>query len=372
MIRLLVLLMTVFSTSCFVESRTAIAAPGSNPSATSRPKNTQLPKRRRAKSAKQSPARRGFQKRREDVSLSTATLPQEISFVGKLLKQRAYRAILTKANRLLASDPVNSNLHAARIVGCRHFGDHACIAQSYDEAKPSTALDLLREVARADALRHTGQAQEAARIRRALFVENARPQRRITLLTELALDLLAASQLEDAHDTAWQAIALDPESPDAWALVARVEAATGRFEEAESYLWLADRLGRPSLPLAIARTEVLVSSGDPHEAVTAALRPTIIQRKSLEHTILRYQAFLATGLYAEVLDDAHETTWRLGNELWHPHLMAAVGEALALDGQAEEAGALAVRLAATCPESAPAQAAAQAIHRHLASSQSHP
>ena len=123
---------------------------------------------------------------------------------------------------------------------------------------------------------------------------------------EIVYDFLAADDRNSAADVAWEAVALDPSSPDAWAMVARVSAADGDFEAAESYLWTADRLGRSTLVLELVRSEVLVAMGDPHDAVTAALRPTAVQRKSLDHTIARHRAFLAADLHKEVLDACHD------------------------------------------------------------------
>ena len=136
------------------------------------------------------------------MELSSAPLPKELAYVRNLLAQRAFRAILTLTHQRLAKAPTNSNLHAARIVGCRHYGEYLCVDQSYDEALATSAFDLLREVASADAHRHQGAPLAAARIRRALVVEHARPHREMTTLSEIVYDFLAADDHHSAADVA--------------------------------------------------------------------------------------------------------------------------------------------------------------------------
>ena len=274
MIQILLFMVLLGGSGCVFESKSARASPDVPTAATPRKKT----RRTRKKSRPQGLGRvkhgkaKALNRRRPDVALSSAPLPKELAYVRNLLAQRAFRAILTLTNQRLAKAPTNSNLHAARIVGCRHYGDYLCIDQSYDEALATPVFDLLREVARADALRHQGDPLAAAGTRRALVVEHARPHREVTTLSEIVYDFLAADDRNSAADVAWEAVALDPSSPDAWAMVARVSAADGDFEAAESYLWTADRLGRSTLVLELVRSEVLVAMGDPHDAVTAARR----------------------------------------------------------------------------------------------------
>ena len=176
MIQILLFMVLLGGSGCVFESKSARASPDVPTAATPRKKT----RRTRKKSRPQGLGRvkhgkaKALNRRRPDVALSSAPLPKELAYVRNLLAQRAFRAILTLTNQRLAKAPTNSNLHAARIVGCRHYGEYLCVDQSYDEALATSAFDLLREVA-ADAHRHqvTPRGSRSPSTR----VEHARPHR---------------------------------------------------------------------------------------------------------------------------------------------------------------------------------------------------
>jgi len=290
-------------------------------------------------------------------------LPAEFAELNRMLGRQEYRALLARTRSNLAADPLNPHLHAARTVGCRHYGDLPCVDQSYEESLPSPSLDFLRELARADALHHQGHPRQAADLRRAMVVDHAKPLREERLLGKIVLDLEQAGDLEGAWDAAWEAVALDPDSPNAWALVARIEAASGSIESAESYLWTADRVRSSTLSMTVATADIHRKYGDPFVASTLFLQPNPRRQKQLSYAIARNQSLLAAGLYGEVLDIFHVRIWFLGDELWHPDLLRTVGQALALDGQSEQALAYAMRLEDTYPDNPRVQASVRTIRQ---------
>ena len=114
-------------------------------------------------------------------------------------------------------------------------------------------------------------------------------------------------------------------------VVARIEAASGSLDTAESYLWAADRVRTSTLSMTVATADIHRQFGDPLVAANQFIQPNARRQKQLNYAIARNRALLAAGLYGEVLDIFHVRIWFLGDELWHPDLLGTVGEALALD-----------------------------------------
>ena len=156
-----------------------------------RGKRRQRRLRGKASKARQPPPGRQGQKRQ-----NPAMLPNEFADLNRMLGRQQYRSLLARTREKLAAEPLNPHLHAARVVGCRHYGDYPCVDQSYEESLPSDALNFLRQLARADALHHQGAPDQAARLRRAMIIENAKPLREERLLGKLVLDLEQAGDLE--------------------------------------------------------------------------------------------------------------------------------------------------------------------------------
>jgi hypothetical protein len=118
--------------------------------------------------------------------------------------------------------------------------------------------------------------------------------------------------------------------------------------------------------MTVATADIHRQFGDPLVAANQFIQPNARRQKQLSYAIARNRALLAAGLYGEVLDIFHVRFWFLGDELWHPDLLGTVGEALALDGQAERALVFATRLENTYPGNPHAQASARAIRQTLA------
>lgn len=326
-----------------------------------------LGKRRlRGKGAKAGKAR----PQRRSRTIRDQSLPDELGAITRAVSKRRYRSVLSLANAGLADDPFNGHLHAARAVGCGHYGDYPCVDESHSEARGTDSLLLMRDVARADALRHQGRPGEAAALRRLLIVDNSRTNREVSLLAKLVLDLEAAGELDAAYEAAWEAVALNPDSPIVWSMVARVEAATSSVDTAESYLWLADRTGVSSTTRVIARADIHRVFGDPVYASSLFTGDDVSTVQSQGYAVARTRALLAADLHEEVLDVYATCSWCVGEEVWHPDLLATFGEALARDGQLTAARTFADRLARTYPDHPPAQDAVQAIRVHLQAPQS--
>jgi len=322
-------------------------------------------RRRRGKGAKSRGA--GAKRSRQIRDLS---LPDELGSITRAVSSRRFRSVIGLATAGLARDPWSGHLHAARAVGCSHYGDYPCVDESHEEAQGTESLVVMREVAKADALRHQGRPREAAAIRRMLVIDNDRSKREVSLLAKLALDLETAGDMEGAYDVAWEAVALSPDSPIAWSMVARVEAATNTLDEAESYLWLADRTEMSSTTRDIARADIHRLYGDPLYAASLFVDGEVSSVQSQGYAVARTRALLAADLHEEVLDVYAACSWCLGEEVWHPDLMGTFGEALARDGQLDQARAFAVRLEQSYPAHPPAREAVRSIRSLLAPRQS--
>jgi len=316
--------------------------------------------RRRASEAK--PKAPGVTSRRQ---IRRLPFPSEHGDILQAISKRRYRGLVGLATRKLADDPWNGDLHAALVVGCGHYGDFACVEGSHDEALATDSLVLMREEAKADALRYLGRPLDAAELRRELVVDDARASREQALLSKLVYDYEAAGDLEQAWDVAWEAVALNPEGSVGWALVARVASASGQMDEAESYLWLADRAGSDSVLRTASRADISRAGGDPLDASTMFNDKVVSRVQSMQYAVARSRALLEADLVGEVLDMHRDCSWCLGEVVWHPELMGTFGEALARDGQVDQATHYADRLQHTYPDYPPAIAAVAAIRSHL-------
>ncbi len=299
--------------------------------------------------------------RRKAGRIQNLSLPDELGRIARAVSTRRYRSVLYLARQALEKDALNDDAHAAMVVGCGHFGDYPCVDQSYEEAETSDSLVLMREVAKADSLRHQGQPEAAAELRRQIVVDHSKANREMSLLSMLALDHEAAGDWESAYDVAWEAVALDPDSQIGWAMVARAEAATAGVEAAESYLWLADRIGTVSVTVPTARADIHRMYGDELYASTLFESTKANAVPSIRYTVARTRALLAVDLPLEVIDLYEVCGWCMDAEVWHPDLQATFGVALAQVGRLDEALVYADRLERTYPSHPPAVEAAARI-----------
>ena len=275
--------------------------------------------------------------------------PQEVQYARRFLARGAYRQLLIKTEQRLEKVPESGALHAVRMVACGHFGDHACVLESHDLAAPTEILTHVREESLANALHQTGAHEEAAELRRTAIWEDTRPLRTEWNFASLFFDLESTGDTQAACEVAWQAVAHNPEAATPWALVARCAAETGDLEEAESYLWLADRTQQPSVTLSSTRIDLHRLLGDPEHAAALARRPTRTQQKSLRHTVARHRALLSVRDPMLVIDSFDMGSWSLDGEIWHPELLKTYEEAFAQAGHPAIAAELADRLEQLTP-----------------------
>jgi len=283
--------------------------------------------------------------------------------IGVLITRRRYRQAMIETTKALVDDPTNPVLHAARAVCCSQYGDYHCTVGSLEDAYGTETMQVLRVVAEADSLRFLGRPEAAAKVRREIIVDHSRPKREVTMLVHEFEDHEVADDLEAMWDVAWEAAALEPDSPLANSLLARVYAASGDFETAKSYLWLAERHASKSATLAIAVADIYRAFDEPIAAAMSTDENRTHTLRSKTYTVARARALIASGDYDNAINLLDVRSWYLADELWHPDLIAVQGMAYSGAGLHEYALAIADRLAATYPDHPPAQHAVQAIRK---------
>jgi len=314
-------------------SASSASGPSTEPAPKAAEKKRAIPKRgKRGKRGKGSKRRMPGKSGKGSNPANSLSFQGSVSNLSMLLSRGRYRQAMMETTRQLAESPLDPDLHASRAVCCSEFGDYPCVQASLDLATGSEALPMQTVVAEADALRFLGEPEAAARIRRELVVSNPRPKRELATLTRLFGDHKQAGNLEGMWEVALESVALQDGTGVGYALLARTYAVMGDLDEAEAWIWIGYREPNPSSALAVAEAEVLMAAGETRAAVevTDALRRKVLRNRAL--TAVRGRALLSDGELQAAVDMLDLRSWYLGDELWHPDLIAVQAVVFAHNG----------------------------------------
>lgn len=347
---------------------TAAGAPEASQPRTERGKARRKRMREQAKSAAKGKRKGKARTRPGRRAGSTSMVPlmqSEYARFAFLVQKRRYRQVMSEATKRLAEEPLDPVLHTMRAIAASEFGDYALVPSSVEEGRGSEYLDLMLAVAEADAARFLGAPAQAAELRRQLVVSHERPKREAAMLVRLFGDYRTSGDLQGMWDTAWEVMAIDPESSTSAALLAQYYVAAGDLDEADHWIGLAHHYADLSSNLIQAEVDYQLALGDELAAVSATEDRRRLVGRSRAVTAARAQALAAAEDWDALLVLFDFRYWHLGDEIWHPDFLWPAGLAHAHMGHHTIARDYAQRLRNTFGAYPPAIAGAQAIEEAL-------
>jgi len=277
------------------------------------------------------------------------------------LRRKRYRSVLSETLEALNRFPDDPNLHAMRAVALAELGDYAEASMRLSDGLGAQEASMLTVVSQADVLRYFGAPGEAAEVRSELLASGESPHREQVMVMKLFDDHHMAHNLDGMWEAATTAMALNPASAVPYGLMARYYIALGDEEQAESYLWLVQYRGGNTATEGIARVEFALAFDQPDDAWLVANENRELVLRSKEFAVARGQALLAAGAWDEAQTLSDGRAWRVGDELWHPGLLAVQAMASAGLGWMDEAERAADRLRRAYPDDRLARQAVQMV-----------
>lgn len=277
---------------------------------------------KRRKSGQRMRSKRGGKAKAGSKAAVRTPLAAKKAQLNGLARRRRYRTVISQASAALAKNPGDPDLHALRGVALAEYGAYNDAWLDLEMAVGADLVPTLTLAAQADTLRFTGDPRGALEARRVLVTNDASPQRELVMLTRIFEDHQLAGDLEGMWAVVHEAEALNPGSGVPYALMGLAHAVEGDGEAAEAALWVAEHREPKSIVYAFARVEVHRMLGNLEVAAELSEERRALVLRSKPFTAARGRALVDAGRFDEALELVDVQAWRLGEELWHPELLA--------------------------------------------------
>jgi tetratricopeptide (TPR) repeat protein len=237
-----------------------------------------------------------------------------------LIRKSQYRQVVRQVNAQLEQNPDDPELQAVLGVAWGRAGYFADAAGAFALCAGSAYYEDQGLPAHADALAVLGEPLRAVALREQRMLSlDLDDTREVRLLLNMADDYRLAGRTDLALDTAERALAIWPNAPVTWAVMADVWLDLGRIDEAEEALWQAQLLGGTTRGALVA-ARLALWQGDPIEALAQAEAALDYNMGSVRPAAIKAEALRRQGDLDAALEIIERTNWRLTED---PEMMAA-------------------------------------------------
>lgn len=200
------------------------------------------------------------------TAATAAAAPRYQAFM-RAFRAQQYRTALVDIREALEARPDDADLHAWLGISYSRIGAFADALPAFTFCAGSPVYENRGGIAaHADALRAIGRPEEAVALRRERLATLSDSHAELALRLGIVDDHRWAAEPLLAQDAAWEAIAMEPRSQDAWASLAEAQMDAGDVEEARATLWLTTLLDGANLREHLAEARLAIIDGDLDEA----------------------------------------------------------------------------------------------------------
>ena len=253
--------------------------------------------------------------------------------ITRSLRQGQNRQAIKFARQALEENPDDNELFAAMGVGFTRTGYFGDAVGVFAFAEGGDTYESSGLEAHADALRYTGDADKAIKLRRQRLVHaDIQSQRELVVLLSLIDDHIASGDLYGAEDFALQALSLFPRSPVLHAYMALLYVCLGDMDTADFHQWMAER-AQPTLRGLLVEARRCLGEGNLRCAELAVQQGQKLRNKSVHLKAIQVEVLRQEGRLDEAMALLNQPKWRLQH---YPDLRAAEVLVKWDNGQREE------------------------------------
>jgi tetratricopeptide (TPR) repeat protein len=266
--------------------------------------------------------------------------------LAQLVRKSQYRQVVRRATALLEQDPDDVEVHAVLGVAWARAGYLADAVGAFALCGGSAYYEDQGLAAHADALAALGEPERAAALREQRLLDaDLDEAREVRLLLNMADDHRLAGRPDRALDDAERALAVWPNAPATWAVMADAWLDLGQIAQAEEALWQSERMGATTRGALVA-ARLAVWQGDWKEALEQVDAAHDFRIGSVRPAALKAEVLRRMGDLDGALEVVERTNWRLTED---PEMLAARIRVRADRKEWAEADATAERAAALYP-----------------------